>query len=88
MQITLNSPLDMHLHLRDNEMLEVVAPLSAKNFAGAVVMPNLVPPVKTIEDVRNYKKRILKAINGENFNPYMTVFFHEELTRENLEELA
>jgi dihydroorotase len=64
MKITLNSPLDMHLHLRDNEMLEVVAPLSAKNFAGAVVMPNLVPPVKTIEDVKNYKKRILKAISS------------------------
>jgi len=50
-------------------------------------MPNLVPPVKTVEDVRNYKERILKASNGEKFNPYMTVFFHEELTRENLEEL-
>ena len=87
MKITLNSPLDMHLHLRDKEMLEVVAPLTAKSFSWAVIMPNLVPPVKTVEDVRNYKERILKASNGEKFNPYMTVFFHEELTRENLEEL-
>jgi dihydroorotase len=64
MKITLNSPLDMHLHLRDNEMLKVVAPLTAKDFSAAVIMPNLVPPVKTIEDVKNYKKRILKAISS------------------------
>ena len=88
MKITLNSPLDMHLHLRDKEMLEVVAPLSAKTFSWAVIMPNLVPPVKTIEDVKAYKKRILEATKWEKFNPFMTVFFHEELTRENLEELA
>jgi dihydroorotase len=47
MQIKLNSPLDMHLHLRDNEMLNVVAPLTAKDFSSAVIMPNLVPPIKT-----------------------------------------
>jgi len=87
MQIKLNSPLDMHLHLRDGKMLEVVAPLTAKYFSWAVIMPNLVPPVKTIDDVRNYRKRIQKAIWDEKLNPYMTVFFHEELTRESLEEL-
>ena len=88
MKITLNSPLDMHLHLRDNEMLNVVTPLTAKNFSSAVIMPNLVPPVKTLEDVKSYRKRILEATKWEKFNPYMTVFFHEELTRDNLEELS
>ena len=87
MQIKLNSPLDMHLHLRDNEMLEVVGPLTAQTFSWAIIMPNLVPPVKTVEDVRNYKKRILEACSWEKFNPFMTVFFHESLTRENLIEL-
>ena len=87
MQIKIKNPFDMHLHLRDNEMLEVVAPLSAKTFSWAVIMPNLVPPVKTYEDVISYKKRILKACNWENFTPFMTVFFHEELTREDLEKL-
>jgi len=88
MQIKLNSPLDMHLHLRDNEMLKVVAPLSAKYFSWAVIMPNLVPPVKTLEDVKNYKERIKRAIWEEKFKPLMTVFFHEELTRDDLESLA
>jgi len=87
MQIKLNSPLDMHLHLRDAEMLKAVAPLTAKTFSWAVIMPNLVPPVKTYEDVVSYKKRILEACNWEKFNPYMTVFFHEELTRDELEKL-
>jgi dihydroorotase len=61
MQIKLNSPLDMHLHLRDNEMLNVVAPSSAKYFSAGIIMPNLVPPVKTINDVINYRKRILEV---------------------------
>jgi len=61
MQITLNSPLDMHLHLRDGEMLNLVAPLSAKYFSGALIMPNLLPPIKTKQDVIAYKQRILEA---------------------------
>ena len=45
MSLVLESPLDMHLHLREGDMLDRVAPLSAAHFAGAVIMPNLVPPV-------------------------------------------
>ncbi|MDD5770598.1 MAG: dihydroorotase, partial [Candidatus Gracilibacteria bacterium] len=56
MQITINSPLDMHLHLRDGEMLQIVAPLSAKYFSGALIMPNLIPAIKTKQDVISYKK--------------------------------
>ena len=43
--ITLKSPFDMHLHLRDGDMLNLVAPLSSKTFAKAIIMPNLVPPI-------------------------------------------
>ncbi len=78
MQITLHSPLDMHLHLRDEEMLKIVAPLSAKSFSAAIIMPNLVPPVSTIDDVISYKKRILDAIGSENFDPLMTLFFKSD----------
>ena len=53
-QHTLLMPLDMHLHLRDGVMLETVAPLTSYTFSGAVVMPNLVPPVTTKEDVIAY----------------------------------
>lgn len=71
----LNAPLDMHLHLRDAEMLENIAKASAHTFAGAIIMPNLVPPVSTKEEVLAYKKRIISAIGNETFTPYMTLFF-------------
>jgi len=74
--ITINSPYDMHLHLRDKEMLQLIAPLTSKTFSGAIIMPNLVPPVDTKETVISYKNRILNAINkGDNFTPFMTLFF-------------
>ena len=71
----LNAPLDMHLHLRDGEMLENIAKCSAKTFSGAIVMPNLVPPVSTKEEVLAYKNRIMEAVEDETFTPYMTLFF-------------
>ena len=87
MPTSLHSPLDMHLHLRDGDMLKRVAPLSAHTFSGAVIMPNLVPPVETREDVLSYKTRILEAIGDENFTPYMTLFFKPTYTREFLESV-
>ncbi len=74
MEITLTSPLDMHLHLRDGDMLRLVAPLSA-SFAGAVIMPNLVPPVTTPDMLRAYSERIDEAMGGVPFSRYMTLFF-------------
>lgn len=74
MKITLNSPLDMHLHLRDGDMLKLTAPLSA-DFAGAVIMPNLVPPVTTPEAMQAYSERIAAAMDGADFTRYMTLFF-------------
>lgn len=73
--ISLTMPLDMHLHLRDGEMLETVAPLTSYSFSGALVMPNLVPPVTTKEMVKEYKKRIKHAIGLDDFEPYMTLFY-------------
>ena len=54
MSIVINSPLDMHLHLRDGDMLKVVAPLSATSFSGAIIMPNLIPPITTKDEVGAY----------------------------------
>jgi len=71
----LNAPLDMHLHLRDTQMLENIAKASAQTFSGAIIMPNLVPPVSTKEEVLAYKERIISAIGEETFTPYMTLFF-------------
>lgn len=71
----LKNPLDMHLHLRDESMLELVAPFSAKDFKAGVIMPNLIPPLCNLEDLKAYKMRILKACKDENFTPLMTLFF-------------
>jgi len=86
MKIILNSPLDMHLHLRDADMLNNVAPYSSKCFAGAIIMPNLLPPITTLKEVSAYKNRILKAIGEDKFEPYMTLFFKNNWTYEFLEE--
>ena len=84
--ITLHSPLDMHLHLRDGDMLKTVAPLSSKDFAGGVIMPNLVPPITTIEDVKAYEKRIKEVIGNDDFEPFMTLFFKSDYDYDFLKE--
>ena len=85
---TLISPLDMHLHLRDEAMLKVVAPLSAYSFVGGIIMPNIVPPITSIEAVIAYKERIINAIGNALFEPLMTLFFRSDYTREFLEKAA
>ncbi len=87
MTITLNAPLDMHLHLRDEDMLKTVAPLSSESFAAAIIMPNLVPPVATKEALLAYKERIKKACGTDTFTPYMTLFFKPTYTKDFLESI-
>jgi len=84
---TINSALDMHLHLRDEDMLKLVAPLSSKTFAGALVMPNLVPPISTKDALVSYKKRIIDACGKDYFEPKMTLFFKNDYSYEFLEEM-
>ncbi len=85
MQLT--APLDMHLHLRDGEMLENIAKTSAHTFSGAIVMPNLVPPVSSKEEVIAYKQRIMDAVDNEKFTPYMTLFFKPSYDKAFLESV-
>ncbi len=72
---TLLMPLDMHLHLRDGVMLENVAPLTAYTYSGAIIMPNLVPPVETREGLLAYRQRVMAAVPNDYFEPYMTLFY-------------
>ncbi|RRR71564.1 MAG: dihydroorotase [Candidatus Viridilinea halotolerans] len=84
MEIKLHAPLDMHLHLREGAMLQTVAPLSARDFAAAVVMPNLVPPVTSLERLLAYRQAVLDAAAPHQFAPLMTLFFQpypEEILR-------
>ncbi len=76
--LTLRRPDDWHLHLRDGAMLQGVLPAS-RDFARAIVMPNLVPPVATAADARAYRGRILAALPaGQDFDPLMTLYLTEE----------
>lgn len=82
--LTLQMPLDMHVHLRDGDMLSIVAPLTSYSFSGAIVMPNLVPPVTTLEAVKAYRHRIKATMEADDFEPYMTLFY-QNYSREFLE---
>ncbi|PIE69095.1 MAG: dihydroorotase [Deltaproteobacteria bacterium] len=83
MSLTLTSPLDMHLHLREGEMLKLVAPFSAAHFSAGVIMPNLVDPVTNRDRLTTYRHQIESACARYHFTPLMTLFF-QEYSRETL----
>lgn len=83
----INEPLDMHLHLRDGDMLKLVGPLTSNTFCGALIMPNLVPPITTKEALLSYKQRINEACKNDVFNPYVTLFFQNDYSYEFLEDV-
>ena len=73
--ITIRRPDDWHVHFRDGAMMAAVAPLTARQFARAIVMPNLVPPVTTATAARAYRERILAALpSGVGFTPLMICY--------------
>ena len=80
-ELTITRPDDWHLHLRDGEMLKAVLPDTAKQFARAIVMPNLKPPVRTVDEASAYRDRILAAIpDGMSFEPLMTLYLTDNTT--------
>lgn len=81
MQLTLIQPDDWHLHLRDGHMLETTVPDTAQCFARAIVMPNLKPPVASVEAAKAYRDRILSAVpDGLHFDPLMTLYLTPDLS--------
>jgi dihydroorotase len=73
--LTLIKPDDWHLHLRDGADMASVLPHAARQFARAIVMPNLRPPVTTVEQARAYRSRILAALpKGMSFEPLMVLY--------------
>ena len=73
--LTLTRPDDWHLHVRDGAALRAVVPHSARQFARAIIMPNLRPPVTTTEQALAYRERILDAVpDGLAFQPLMTLY--------------
>lgn len=77
--LTIRRPDDWHLHLRDGAMLHAVLPETARHFARAIIMPNLVPPVVTGAQASAYRDRIMAALpDGMAFQPLMTLYLTED----------
>jgi dihydroorotase len=73
--LVIRRPDDWHVHLRDGDMLRAVAPYTARQFARAIVMPNLVPPVTSAAAAADYRGRIIGALpEGSGFTPLMTLY--------------
>ena len=75
--LTIRRPDDWHVHLRDGDMMRLVAPFTARQFARAIVMPNLVPPVTSAAAAEAYRERIVEA-TGPEFTPLMTCYLTDE----------
>ncbi|RDL46052.1 dihydroorotase [Marinomonas piezotolerans] len=86
-QITILRPDDWHLHFRDGDMLQETVPATARCFARAIVMPNLVPPVTTAELASAYRERIEAAIpEGVEFTPLMTLYLTDKTSVEDIRD--
>jgi dihydroorotase len=81
--LTIRWPDDWHAHLRDGEMLDRVAPYTARQFARAIVMPNLLPPITSVEDAAAYRDRIIAA-TGPGFTPLMTSYLTDNVDPDEL----
>ena len=77
--LTIRKPDDWHVHLRDDDMLQRVAPFTARQFARAIVMPNLAPPITTVEAARDYRRRILESTRP-GFTPLMTCYLTDTIS--------
>ena len=83
--LTIRRPDDWHVHLRDGAMLQAVVAQTARQFARAIVMPNLSPPVTTVEAGRAYRDRILAAVpEGIAFEPLITCYLTDTLERDEI----
>ncbi|MCS6945912.1 MAG: dihydroorotase [Sutterellaceae bacterium] len=83
--LTITRPDDWHLHLRDGAQMTAVLPYTARQFARAIVMPNLKPPVTTVAQADAYRQRILKALPaGLRFEPLMTLYLTDNTAPEEI----
>jgi len=86
-KITITHPDDWHLHLRDGPALKAVLPDTARQFARAIVMPNLRPPVTATELATAYRQRILEALpKGAKFEPLMTLYLTDNTPAEEIKK--
>ena len=87
MELTLTRPDDWHLHVRDGDALTTVIPHTARQFARAIIMPNLQPPVTTTAQALGYRERIVAAVpDGVQFTPLMTLYLTDRTTADDIDE--
>lgn len=88
-KLTITKPDDWHLHLRDGAVLSDIVPHTATRFARAIVMPNLKPPVTTVEQALQYRERVLAAVPAElSFDPLMTLYLTDNITADEIQRAA
>lgn len=86
MQITLTRPDDWHVHVRDGAALHTVVPHTARQFARAIIMPNLRPPIIATDQALAYRQRILAAVpTGLDFDPLMTLYLTDNTSPKEIE---
>jgi dihydroorotase len=89
MSLTITRPDDWHLHLRDGAALAAVLPHSARQFARAIIMPNLRPPVTTVAAAAEYRQRILAALPARmSFEPLMTLYLTDNTPADEIRRAA
>lgn len=86
-EITLQTPDDWHVHLRDGDMLKETVPATARCFNRAIIMPNLLPPITTAAMAQDYQSRIIAALpKDRNFNPLMTLYLTDATSVSDIKE--
>ncbi|PKM13552.1 MAG: dihydroorotase [Gammaproteobacteria bacterium HGW-Gammaproteobacteria-3] len=88
-KLTLTRPDDWHLHVRNGDILKTVLPYTARRFARAIIMPNLKPPVTTVDQALAYRREILAAVPSHlNFTPLMTLYLTAATSLEEIKKAA
>ena len=88
-ELTITTPDDWHLHVRDASKIASVVPFTARAFGRALIMPNLVPPVRTVQDAAAYRAQILAAVpEGVAFEPQMTLYLTDNTSAADIEAAA
>ena len=86
--ISITRPDDWHIHLRDRDYLVTTVKDVSRYFGRAIVMPNLTPPVTSIEEAKKYLERINRLLDSDsNFRPLMTLYLTEQMSDEVIREV-
>lgn len=84
--ITIRRPDDFHVHIRSGTMMRDLVRHTARQFARAIIMPNLKPPVRTVAEAQIYREEILRAVEGMQFEPLMTLYLTDTTTPAEIEK--